>query len=246
MNLQQMTDNLKDNAKVTEELMGALEAVLVSIVGRVACWLAPLPSAVLVARSAGEVFDLAGGWSIVIALVLELVGLVTSNLWLTAKEWNQTKRKSDPLANEPLALGLMIFYFVVAFLLILAVELPNVMNGGNLAGLTALLFPGLSAVGVIALNERVAHFRRVSDVEADKKKRSNRQKNRYVPEPKAVRTAYGKFTSPETIEQARAILTDNPDISGAELGRKLGKSDGLGRKLRKGLLAEISDNGRGT
>lgn len=243
MNLRQMTDSLKENAKVTEQLMGAIETILVSVVGRVACWLAPLPSAVLVSKSAGKVFDLAGGWSVVIALVLELVGLVTSNLWLTAKEWNANKRKSDPLANERLALGLMIFYFVVVFLLIMAVELPNVIETGNLAGLTALLFPGLSAVGVIALNERVAHFRRVADVEADKKKRSRSRtesksggSRRNVPD----RSTY---TTPETIERARAILTENPDISGSALGRKLGKSERLGRRLKEDLV--ISGNGKG-
>jgi hypothetical protein len=56
---------------------------------------------------------------------------------------------------------------------LLAVELPVVIETGTWTGLTALLFPGLSAVGVIALNERVAHFRRLAEV--DKKKRSARR-----------------------------------------------------------------------
>jgi septal ring factor EnvC (AmiA/AmiB activator) len=42
-----------------------------------------------------------------------------------------------------------------------------------------------------------------------------------------------------TRERARLILAERPDISGTELGRELGKSDSLGRKLKR----EISDNG---
>jgi hypothetical protein len=108
MNLEQMTDTMKNSATVTEDFMGAAEAVLVSVVGRVACWLTPLPSAVLVSRAAGQVFDLNDRWATVIAAVLELVGLVTSNLWLTAKEWNETKRKSDPEAASLGADGVLL------------------------------------------------------------------------------------------------------------------------------------------
>jgi hypothetical protein len=182
MKLEQWTDTLKNGATVTEDFMGAAEAVLISIVGRVACWLTPLPSAVLVSRAAGRVFNLDGWWSIVIAVVLEMVGLVTSNLWLTAKEWNETKRKSDPEANERLALWLMVSYFVTAFLLLLAVELPAVISMGDLTGLTALLFPGLSAVGVIALNERVTHYRRVEAIEAVKREHKAHRAHKRTPQ----------------------------------------------------------------
>jgi Skp family chaperone for outer membrane proteins len=57
--------------------------------------------------------------------------------------------------------------------------------------------------------------------------------------------------SGDTRKRARAILTERGDISGAELGRALGKSDSLGRKLKRELWPEISatpgnatDNGR--
>ena len=142
--------------------MASCEAILVSIMGRLAVWLTPLPSAVLVSRSAGRVFDLGGPWPWVMAGVIELIGLVTANLWLNAKEWNRTKNKTDPPANEFLAFTLMLSYFVATGLLLLAFEMPRVTETGNLVGLTVLLFPLLSAVGIISLNERVLQHRRAA------------------------------------------------------------------------------------
>jgi hypothetical protein len=253
MKLQQWTDTLKDSATTTEDLMGAAEAVLVSIVGRVACWLTPLPSAVLVSRAAGHVFDLDGWWSTVIAAVLELVGLVTSNLWLTAKEWNANKRKSDPSANEQLALGLVVTYFITAFLLLLAVELPVVIETGTWTGLTALLFPCLSAVGVIALNERVAHFRRVAEV--DNKKRSRKRSgvvqgngHRGASErSETVNTtslnranAARKVSRQEALDALVAVFEQDPKTSYSQAGRAVGRS----KSWVAGAVVDLEQAGR--
>jgi len=111
-------------------------------------------------------------WATVIAGVLELVGLVTSNLWLNAQEWNRTKRAKDPSANENMAKGLMAVYFITAFLLLLAVEVPRMIAERNIGGLTALLFPVISLVGILALNERMLQWHRqkaVIDDKAEKK-----------------------------------------------------------------------------
>jgi len=148
---------------VVETFMAACEAMLVSVIGRLAVWLTPLPSAILVSRSAVRVFELDGLWPWVMAGVIELIGLVTSNLWLTAKEWNRNRNKTDPEANELLAFGLMLSYFVTTGLLLLAFEIPRVLEIGKIVGLTALLFPVLSAVGIISLNERILQHRRASE-----------------------------------------------------------------------------------
>jgi len=153
---------------LVENSMGTVEAILVAVVGRVACWLAPLPSAVLVANAASGLFELAGLWAAVIAGVLELVGLVTSNLWLNALEWNRTKRANDPPANETLARSLMAAYFITTFLLLLAVEVPRMIAEQDIGGLTALLFPVISIVGILALNERMLQWHRKKAVIDDK------------------------------------------------------------------------------
>jgi hypothetical protein len=248
MKLRQWTDTLKDSAAATEDLMGAAEAVLVSIVGRVACWLTPLPSAVLVSRAAGRVFALSGWWSTVIAVVLELVGLVTSNLWLTAREWNANKRKSDPAANERLALVLVVSYFVTAFLLLLAVELPPVIEMGEWTGLTALLFPGLSAVGVIALNERVAHFRRVAEVKANKRQRSGRRSGSVqndrseaakVDALNRANTAR-KISRQEALDALVEVFERDPGTPYSQAGRAVGRS----KSWVAGAVADLEQAGR--
>jgi hypothetical protein len=45
---------------------------------------------------------------------------------------------------------------------------------------------------------------------------------------------------------AAAILAERPAISGAELGRELGKSESLGRKLKRELAPAVTDSGNGT
>src|SRR3990172_1002255 len=163
MKLDNGTDAIRDSETAIESLMAALEAVLISVVGRVGLWLTPLPSAFLVSRSASRVFDLVGVWPVIMAAIVELVGLACSHLWLTAMEWNRNKNKTDPQANERLAFGLMLAYFVVTGSLLLAFELPVVFQTGVITGLTALLFPCLSAVAVVALNERAQQHRRLAD-----------------------------------------------------------------------------------
>jgi hypothetical protein len=162
MNLNKWMQAMSGSETAVEAFMAACETILVSIIGRLAVWLTPLPSAVLVSRSAVRVFELDGLWPWLMAGVIELIGLVTSNLWLTGKEWNRSKNKTDPPANELLAFSLMLSYFVTTGLLLLAFEIPRVIETGNIVGLTALLFPILSAVGIISLNERILQHRRAT------------------------------------------------------------------------------------
>jgi len=163
---------------LVENSMGTAEAILVAVVGRVACWLAPLPSAVLVANAASGLFELAGVWAAIIAIVLELVGLVTSNLWLNALEWNRTKRANDPPANEKLSRNLMAVYFITTFLLLLAVEVPRMITERDIGGLTALLFPVISIVGILALNERMLQWHRKKAVIDDKAEKKTAREER--------------------------------------------------------------------
>lgn len=46
---------------------------------------------------------------------------------------------------------------------------------------------------------------------------------------------FGYEVSVETIDKAKRIIAERPAISGAELGRQLGRSDSLGRRLKKSL-----------
>jgi len=248
--MQTWIDRLHAAAGLVEHLMSALELVLIAIVGRLATWAAPLPAAYLVGRSAAVTFDLDGSWPWIMAGIIELIGLVTSSLWITSREWNANKRKTDPEANERLAVALMSIYFATTFALLLSVELPIYLDTGRLEGLTALLFPCLSAVALLALNERAAQSKRQGEydagVAAKKRQKSGKKAARKTTIVAGKSIVSEPFTTVKTKDRAMAILTERTDISGAELGRQLGKSTSLGRQLKRELLPLLSgDNGRG-
>jgi hypothetical protein len=220
--------------------MASAESVIVSVVGRVACWLSPVPSAVLVSRAAEEVFGLSGVLAVVMAAVVELIGLVTSNLWLTAKEWNASKRKTDPAANERLALGLMTGYFVTTVALLLAFEVPNVIETRNPVGLAALLFPGLSAVGVIALNERVVHHRRAASVKAGKAERAEKQAKGKAERPVVAKVVGKRIMSDKAVDRrtrffndAEAGTIDLSEMTGQSIGEMYGVGEATGRRWKR-------------
>jgi hypothetical protein len=167
----ELTNRVRGNVKTVDTLAGAIEAVVLAIVGRLASWVASIPCAVMTAKACATFFELTWPVAVAVAVALELVGQTTSNLWLNAKEWNASKRKSDPSANEGLAFVLMVSYFVADFLIIVALQLPGFLATRDPSGLTALLFPILAVVGVVALNERIQQYRREANVDAVKEER---------------------------------------------------------------------------
>jgi hypothetical protein len=227
--------SLRSGEAGIEAFMAALESVLISIVGRVGLWLTPLPSAFLVSRSASRVFDLTGAWPIIMAAIVELVGLACSHLWLTAREWNTNKNKTDPEANERLAFTLMLAYFGVTGSLLLAFELPVVIATGNVTGLTALLFPVLSAVAVVALNERAMQHKRLSDkrqAKLSRKRKDGRKADAGEPSSKpsnnansnAKLNASRQEKRKERLNALALFYADNPNAGPTEAGRQIGVS----------------------
>jgi hypothetical protein len=240
-------ESLRNGEAGIEAFMAALESVLISIVGRVGLWLTPLPSAFLVSRSASRVFSLTGAWPVIMAAIVELVGLACSHLWLTAREWNANKNKSDPEANERLAFILMLAYFGVTGSLLLAFEIPVVIATGTVTGLTALLFPVLSAVAVVALNERAMQHKRLSD-KRQAKLSSRRKAGLGKPsiEPSNNANSNAKLNaSRQAKRRARldALVTfyaDNPDAGPTDAGRAVGVT----RQTVYGYLDELEATGR--
>ena len=218
MRLEEWTNRMRESANLTESFMAALEIVITAVVGRLATWVAPLPSAVLVGRAVGQIFDLAGAWPAVMAGTVELIGLVTANLWLTAKEWNANKRKSDPSANERLALGLLLFYFVITLAILAVIEIPKVWDviPAEVASLTALLFPGLSAVAVMALNERMAQAKRQAALDSEIAERKRQQAKHRVSKPKQTSVQASVQASVQSGVQA-SVQGDVQDVQNTAL-----------------------------
>lgn len=147
-----------------DRAMAEAEAMTLSVVGRLASWVAPLPTAIMAARSIADIFTLSITWAGIISAAQELVGLTTTSLYMNAKDWNTTKRQTDPAANQRLALGCMVGYFAVDFLIILIGAGIDYERTGHWYVFGAVLFPLMGIIGVLVLNERVAQFRREAAV----------------------------------------------------------------------------------
>ena len=103
VDITRITRNVSQAVTTVDSLVGAVEAIVLAVVGRAASWVASVPCAVMTARASVDIFALSWPVAVIVAVALELVGQATSNGWLRAKEWNATKRKADPAADVVLA-----------------------------------------------------------------------------------------------------------------------------------------------
>lgn len=242
MNLANTTSRISGSVRHIDRLMGSVEAILLAVVGRVASWLASVPCAVMTARASMEIFRLSWPLAVIVSIALELVGQTTSNLWMNARSWNKDKRrKSDPEANENLALGLMIAYFVIDTAIIVVLAIADFIRLNDWRQFIAVLYPIVAIISTLALNQRIAQFRRESAIEQEKAGRAEtRKRNRKsLPQPAAL----PPIAEYDTRERALEILRSDTNISGSALGRAVGLSERQGRNLKAELLPEVGGNG---
>jgi hypothetical protein len=129
-------------------------------------WLAPIPSAALVARASVEHL----GWSqtlgVVSGTIIEVLGLTATSTALTLWGWNESKRKSDPSAPFALAASLVGVYFASTVGLTVLLDITP-----QLARFAPAIFPTLALVGTVNLALRSQHKRRLAEVESVKLER---------------------------------------------------------------------------
>lgn len=216
--------------------MNSIEKSAVKLIAKTAPWLAPVPSAFFVARASMEHLALPFAVAVVVAAIIETLGLSTVHTALWLFDWNGNKRKSDPGAPTLLAIILGAIYVVATVGLTIVLEVAPI-----LATYAPALFPALAVVGAVNLALVAQQERREAGVKADKAERkANRQGAGTKPEPVPVVVPIDGTKS-----RALAILTATPGISGSELGRRVGRSERMGRKLKAELLPGImGDNGR--
>lgn len=213
-----------------------LERLAIVIVSRVAPWAAPLAPAYLVATTVQRHFGTPQAVGIAVGVTLEAVGIAATHITLEMYQYNQTRLKSHPEA--PFGVGLIVtsVYFLVGFSLTVVLELLP-----DLVVIAPAAFFLLAIVAYITLALMSGHSRRVQGIQQEKEEKAEEKRNRGGTKPVIV-TGIGPEPGAETIEQARRILAERPNITGSDLGRALGKSTGLGRKLKREITAER--NGR--
>lgn len=231
-----------------------LERFALVLVARLGPWLSPIPPAYFIAKAAEKHLE-AGRWiAVVMAVVVEVVGIATIHTALTAYTWNREKRQKDPAAPLNLGIILSVSYLVIGILLAVLLEL----DPKRLAPVAIGAFFVLAAIAYLTLAMMADQTKREAETaearaqeKAEREGKRNKRNTGTEPEQAAIRPVLLPVitgTLPEvttaTRDQAEVILTERPDIPGAELGRLLGKSDSLGRRLKREFA--VSRNGNGT
>lgn len=218
-----------------EHTIDAAESTLVNLVAKCAPWLAPLPSAWVVYLKTTTLLGFPHLVALVAGLVIEALGLASVSTALTLREYNASKRKSDPSAPFALALALALVYFVSVVSLTVVLELvPEV------ATYALVIFPFLSLTGATCLALRADHRRRLASIETVKqerkaKRQSNRQASVADVSSQTSKTAISD-TSLDVARQTRKekrqarldslamFLDANPDSGATEAARAIGVS----------------------
>jgi hypothetical protein len=146
--------------------MNNLEKNAVKIVAKVAPWMAPFPSAYFVARSAMAHLALPVPVAVVVAAIIETLGLATVHTALWAYDWNSHKRKSDPSAPVTLAVALGGVYVVATLGLVVLLEVWPF-----LATYAPAIFPALAVVGAVNLAVIAGQEQREAAVRTEKAER---------------------------------------------------------------------------
>lgn len=213
------------------------EAFAADIVAKIAPWVAPIPTAYLVGRATIKHLNWPFLIGLIAAIIVESLGLATTLTALELRDYNKSKRKSDPAAPFWLAAILVGTYFIVALGLTVALDIFP-----EQAIFAPGIFPLLSLCGVTVLALRTDHGRRLKAIKADKRERKEtRQKRRQekrqmtTPETSKITSKDGKMdTDLDALQAARlmkkeerldALLRfylDNPEAGPSEAAREIG------------------------
>jgi len=176
MDIKRLAINISGATIHADKLAGAVESLALAVVTRAATWVAAIPTIILTSRTCQVVFGLGWTEALLSAIALEVIGAAVTNTWLNAREWNRTKRKTDPVANERLALAATVAYFVTDFILVGVLEVPKALV--NPVHWAALLFPLGQVISTLMVSERAAQFRRETEVTQDKAERAQKRAQR--------------------------------------------------------------------
>ena len=218
---------------------GDVEAAATDALSALGPWLAPIPSAALVARATVEHLH----WSDVLGAVsggiIEILGLTATSTALSLWEYNASKRKSDPAAPFGLAAALVGFYYLSTVGLTVLLDIVP-----NLARFAPAIFPTLALVGTVNLALRSQHKQRLAGIAREKaerkaKRRAKRPEERQLADGEVLSLASGNrlFDASVDILQAGrrakraarmeallAFYADNPDAGPSDAARAIGVS----------------------
>jgi len=177
------------------------ESKITSLISRLSPWLAPAPTAYLVGRATMQHL----GWPFLVAfiaaIIIECLGLTTVATTLELREYNLTKRKSDPVAPFTLAAFMAGSYLVVAIGLTVMLDIAPVLSVYAPA-----IFPLLSLAGVTVIALRNDHQRRLTPILEEKRKRLEANLQREEARRRRDEKKKAKPQNTVTVEQLAPVL----------------------------------------
>ncbi len=218
--------------------MHTFEKNAVRVAAKIAPWLAPFPSAYFVARSAMMHLSLPLPVAVVVAAIIETLGLATVHTALWAHDWNVHKRKSDPAAPVVLAVALGGVYIVATLGLVVFLEVWPF-----LATYAPAIFPALAVVGAVNLALISRQEQREALVEAEKaERRARRRSSKHTKTDSTMDTLWaGRQAAREArMNKLLRFYADNPEAGPTEASRTVGVS----RQTVYTYLAELETCGR--
>jgi len=221
---------------------------LYHLVSMITPWVAPIPSAFFVARSAMSHLGAPLAIAVILASAIELLGLTSVHTWLRLSTWNLNKRKSDPKAPTHLAVLLTVLYFGMTLGMITVMEvIPGISH------FMPAITPFLTVIGALNLAllaqqnqlESTVRLERETRKTERSKKREERSVNgqqeegqnvqastnqgrkvRSIPETKGEEQGQfvQKLTSEEALTALVTFFEQNPTGSYSAAGRAAGRS----------------------
>lgn len=169
-------------------ILDKLETQAVDFVARFSPWLAPLPTAYLTATATVEHLTWPLAVGIIAGAIVEALGLASVATALTLREYNQDKRKSDPIAPYALAISLAAVYFVSVTFLTVALD-----TAPRLATFAPLVFPVMSLAGATVLAIRADHRRRLVAIANEKAERKAKRQASKASESKPAKSQLARY-----------------------------------------------------
>lgn len=227
--------------------MNNAERNAVKMVAKLSPWLAPVPSAWFVARSSVAHLAVPLLVGLVVAAIVETLGIATVHTALWLSDWNAHKRKSDPSAPTPVAVALMGVYLAATVGLTVVLEVAP-----GLATYAPAMFPALAVVGAVNLVLIAQQERRESALAEEREARKTAQRERTGRRARAHKNASSAVHTMRTggapgsaqsgaqngvlgaindgrrarrealLDALESALRDDPEMQPTELGRMLG------------------------
>ena len=208
---------------------GQIESLATDALAALGPWLAPIPSAALVAKASVEHLHWSDGLGLVAGAIIEVLGLTATSTALALWDYNEGKRKSDQAAPFKLAVVLVGFYYVSTIGLTVLLDIAP-----HLARFAPVIFPTLALVGTVNLALRAQHKRRVGAIAQEKAERVRRRAQRVPSDNGKSAQAGAQNTALDGVNRTRqerketllcALLEaykGNPELGASEAARLIG------------------------